>query len=181
MLRWDGLTCGPASAGVRRCTRSDFRREQAREPLGDADILGRYDRVGVRLPARAVGAALDLAETALSRRGSGQIVARTAPARTAHDPTRSPCSPSHQSAGRATFDAAVHDEYNENVGQTLHLACLRLTSSHGPYGDDVAWMCVEIAAVPAARDRGAYSGQPPTSMRLVDRALSWLNPRRSRA
>jgi hypothetical protein len=52
------------------------------------------------------------------------------------------------SADRWTFDAALHDEYSENGGQTLYVSYSRPDPANGVYGADVAWVRVDIAAMP---------------------------------
>jgi hypothetical protein len=49
---------------------------------------------------------------------------------------------------RWTFDTALHDEYTENGGQTLYVSYSRFNTANGPFGDDVIWVRIDIAAVP---------------------------------
>jgi Domain of unknown function (DUF4185) len=50
---------------------------------------------------------------------------------------------------RWTFDATLHDEYTENDGRTLYLSYSRPNSANGPFGSEVVWARVDIAAVAA--------------------------------
>jgi hypothetical protein len=52
------------------------------------------------------------------------------------------------SADRWTFDAALHDEYSENGGQTLYVSYSRPNAANGPFGSELAWVRIDIAAMP---------------------------------
>jgi hypothetical protein len=51
-------------------------------------------------------------------------------------------------ADRWTFDAVLHDEYTENGGRTLYLSYSHPNTALGPFGAEVVWYRVDIAAVP---------------------------------
>jgi hypothetical protein len=47
---------------------------------------------------------------------------------------------------RWTFDAVLHDEYTENDGRTLYLSYSRPQPANGPFGSEVVWARLDIAA-----------------------------------
>jgi Domain of unknown function (DUF4185) len=47
---------------------------------------------------------------------------------------------------RWTFDALLHDEYTENGGRTLYLTYSRPNTANGPFGAELIWYRVDIAA-----------------------------------
>jgi hypothetical protein len=47
-----------------------------------------------------------------------------------------------------TYDAALHDEYTENGGETLYVSYSRPDPSKGLFGGDLVWVRVDIAATP---------------------------------
>jgi hypothetical protein len=49
-------------------------------------------------------------------------------------------------ADRWTFDATLHDEYTENGGRTLYLTYSRPNAKNGPFGSEVVWGRLDIAA-----------------------------------
>ena len=52
------------------------------------------------------------------------------------------------SASTWTVDAALHDEYTENGGQTLYISYSRPDPKKGLFGNEMVWVRVDIAAVP---------------------------------
>jgi hypothetical protein len=52
------------------------------------------------------------------------------------------------SASTWTVDAALHDEYTENGGQTLYISYSRPDPQKGLFGNEMVWVRVDIAALP---------------------------------
>jgi hypothetical protein len=52
------------------------------------------------------------------------------------------------SASTWTVDAALHDEYTENGGQTLYVSYSRPDPDNGLFANEMVWVRVDIAAVP---------------------------------
>jgi hypothetical protein len=52
------------------------------------------------------------------------------------------------SASTWTVDAALHDDYTENGGQTLYISYSRPNPSGQLFANEMAWVRVDIAAAP---------------------------------